>query len=74
MSNPIYQQMQVSNNLNMLSQLKNNPIQFLMSKGLKIPNDLARDPQKIVQYLLNTGQVNQQTYNQAMQIAQGFNK
>ena len=41
----------------------------LLMQRLNIPNSInMNDPQGIVQYLLNSGQVNQNQVNQAMQM------
>lgn len=59
------------NPMAMLSQLKSNPLGFLRQKGFNIPDNIS-DPNAIIQHLMNTGQINQQTYNQARQMAQQF--
>lgn len=56
--------------MQMLSQFKANPVQFLMQKKLNVPSDIANDPQAIINHLLKTGQVNQNQLNQAYQMAQ----
>lgn len=59
--NPLYNEMQ-SNNGNMLQRFR----QFRQNfKG---------DPQQQVQQLLNSGRVSQSQYNQAVQIAQQFQR
>lgn len=52
--------------LYMYQQLRQNPMQ-LLSKRFNIPPNL-NDPQQIIQYLLNSGQVSQNQINQVMQI------
>ena len=59
------------NPMAMLNQLKANPLGFLRQKGFNIPDNVS-DPNAIIQHLMNTGQINQQTYNQARQMAQQF--
>ena len=59
-------------NINPLALLRQNPLQMLMQKGFKIPNNVGNDPNAIIQYLLNTGQVSQEQYNQAVQMAKTF--
>ena len=60
----------MNNNLmSMLQQLQSNPVQFLMQRRMNIPQNIAGDPNAIVQHLLNTGQITQQQYNQAAQMA-----
>lgn len=47
----------MSNAINMMTQFKSNPSQFLSQK-FNVPSDL-NDPQKILQHLLDTNQVTQ---------------
>ena len=64
MSNPIFNSIGGGNNLlTQLNQLRSNPVQFLMNRRLNIPDNLNGNPQGIVQHLLNTGQMSQETYN-----------
>lgn len=52
--------------MNLYNQMRQNPMQML-SKRFNLPQDMA-DPNEIIQYLLNTGQVTQSQVNQAMQM------
>lgn len=54
----------------MANQLKSNPMSMLGQFG--IPQDIANNPQAIVQNLMNRGVINQNQYNQAMQMAKNF--
>ncbi len=56
-----------NNILGMFNALMNNPVQFLMQRGLNLPQNMT-DPQQIVQHLLNSGQISQDQVNQAMQM------
>lgn len=56
----------MNNILNMLSQLRSNPAQIL-SQRFNVPQNI-NNPQDIIQYLLNSGQVSQDQVNQAMQM------
>lgn len=73
MSNPIYQQMQKPNPMQMLQQIKSNPAAFLRQVGVNVPANL-NDPNAIIQHLLNSGQVSQQRYEQARRMAEQFRK
>lgn len=75
MSNPLYQQMGGNrmNPMQMLQQLKQNPVGFLRQAGVNIPANL-NDPNAIIQHLLNSGQVSQQRYEQARRMAEQFRK
>ena len=75
MANPFYSafnQPSGNNIFQMLHQLRSNPAQFLMSRGLNIPQNITNDPQAIMQYLLSTGKINQQQVNEAYQNAMMF--
>lgn len=65
----------INNNiLGMLQQLQSNPM-ALLSQKFKIPQDLdVKDPNAIIQHLMNTGQVSQQAYNNARNMAMTFKK
>lgn len=52
--------------MNMYKQMCNNPVQFL-SKRFNIPQNVnTQNPNDILQYLLNSGQVSQTQVNRAM--------
>ena len=52
--------------MNLFQQLQQNPMQ-LLSRRFNIPQNInMQNPNDIIQYLLNTGQVNQIQVNQAM--------
>lgn len=61
-------QNQQMNPMQMVQQLRSNPLQFLQKAGYKVPQNL-NDPNAIIQHLMNTGQVSQQRYEQARQMA-----
>lgn len=56
----------MNNILNLLTQLQNNPMRVL-SQRFNLPQNV-NNPQDIIQYLLNSGQVTQDQVNQAMQM------
>lgn len=58
----------MNNILGLLQGLKQNPVQTLLSANLNIPQNIANNPQAIIQHLLNTGQITQNQVNQAMQL------
>ena len=62
------------NILQMLAQLKSNPMAILKRYG--VPQDIANDPNAVIQHLMNNGVVSQAQYNNAVNMAQnmGFNK
>ena len=69
MNNP----MMGMNPIQMIQQLKANPIQFLQRAGFNVPNNL-NDPNAIIQHLMNSGQISQQRYEQARQMAAQFRR
>lgn len=56
--------------MQMLQQLKSNPMSVL--GGLGIPQNIAGDPQAVIQNLMNSGRISQDQYNQAMQMAKNM--
>lgn len=67
--NPLYQKMNQNNPLNMVHEIKNNPAQFLATRGVNIPNGM-NNPNDILNHLMSTGKVSQGRYNQAVSMAQ----
>lgn len=56
-----------------LLQLRQNPSQVLRQAGFNVPANL-NDPNAIIQHLMNSGQVTQQRYEQARQMAAQFRR
>lgn len=56
--------------MQMFNQMKQNPMAIL-SQRFNLPQNL-KDPKEIVQHLLNSGQINQQQVDQAMQMKKQF--
>ena len=69
-NNPIGQ----NNMAQMLSQIKSNPVQFLVSRRLNVPQNMMNDPNAIINHLLQTKQVSQSQVNQAYQMAGQFRR
>lgn len=61
------------NPMQMLQQLRQNPMQFLKQAGYNVPDNLT-SPNDIIQHLMNSGQVSQQRYEQARQMAARFKR
>ena len=61
------QKPQQSNPMQMLQQLRSNPVSMLKQAGYNIPEGM-NNPQQMVNYLLQSGQVPQARYQQAMQM------
>lgn len=79
MSNPLFNVLGGGSNpiqilMSQVNQIRNNPMQFFMSRKLNVPENISNDPQAIVQHLLNTGQMTQAQYNKLQsQISQIMN-
>ena len=72
--NPLFQALGNAGGMNpmqMLAQLKQNPLGMLRQAGLNVPNNIT-NPQAIIQHLMNSGQISQQQLTQAQQAAQNF--
>lgn len=63
----------MNNPMQMLQMLQQNPAQMLRQAGLNIPAGM-NDPNAIIQHLMNSGQVSQERYNQARQMAAQFRR
>ena len=63
----------MTNPLQMIQQIRSNPMQFLKQAGFNVPDNL-NDPNAIIQHLMNSGQVSQERYEQARQIAAQFRR
>lgn len=72
MANPLFGMLGGQNPMQMLMQLKQNPLSLLQKVGFNIPTNLS-SPQQIVEHLTKTGQINQAQLNHAQQMAQMFN-
>ena len=59
------------NPMQMLAQLKSNPMALLRQAGFNVPQNVS-NPQAIIQHLMNSGQVSQAQLNQAQQMARNF--
>ena len=61
------------NPMQMLQQLQQNPTQMLRQAGLNVPDNLS-SPNDIIQHLMSSGQVSQDAYNRARQMAAQFRR
>lgn len=59
--------------LQMVQSIQQNPVQFLQSRGFNIPQNI-NDPNSIIQYLMNTGQVTQDQYQNVRRMMQPYMK
>ena len=70
---PFGSNMPQMNPMQMLQQLRQNPVQMLRQAGLNVPDNLT-SPNDIIQHLMNSGQVSQDAYNRARQMAAQFRR
>lgn len=63
----------MNNPLQMIQMLRSNPMQMLRQAGYNIPDNI-NDPNAIIQHLMNSGQVSQERYNMARQMAAQFRR
>ena len=61
-------------NLDQLNQIRQDPIGAAKRSGFNIPDNLADDPQAMVNHLLQTGQISNQKIQWIMQMVQRFAK
>lgn len=57
---------------NFMSQLQNfmkNPSQAILQSGIGIPKEYISDPNKAIQFLMDSGRISQQQYHQARMMA-----
>lgn len=47
---------------NQFNNFMKNPFQFLLQRKINIPQEYANNPQGAIQYLMSTGQMSQQTF------------
>lgn len=50
-------------------QMRNNPAQYVMQR-MNVPQNMANDPDAIIQNMMSNGQLSQAQYNAARQTAQ----
>lgn len=71
MPSNVFQSLQKPNPmLQQFGQFQHNPLQFLMSRNIQIPQEFQNDPHGAVQYLLNSGRMTQDQFNRLSQMAQ----
>jgi len=69
MPNNLFNSTQNNNIFNEFSRFQKNPMQYLVDRKINIPKECLNDPREAVQYLLNSGQMSQESLNQLMQKA-----
>lgn len=64
MANRLYEEQMNQGMMGQFSNFMRNPMQFLLQRRINIPNEYANNPEGAVQYLLNSGQMSQETLTQ----------
>ena len=63
------------NIMQMVQQLKANPMQFIMQRHMNLPQSVnVNDPNAILNYLVQSGQIDQNRINQAYQMANSLGR
>jgi len=70
MGSPLFEEQQKNDLQAQFNQFTQNPLQFLASNNVNIPQQLANNPRGAVQNLLNSGKMSQGQLNYFMQTAQ----
>ena len=83
MSNSLFNQLQnsksqttnsqMSNPMQLLQSLRQNPVEVLRQRGFSVPDGMT-NPNQIIQHLMSSGQINQNRLAQAQQMAMGFKR
>lgn len=63
MANQIYEQLNKQNPQSEYGNFMQNPFQYLLNKRINIPTEYQNDPHSAVQYLISSGQMNQNAFN-----------
>ena len=62
------------NPLNEFQSFMSNPIQFMAQRKLNIPQQYLNDPNGAIQYLMNSGRITQDQYNEAVNMSNQLQK
>lgn len=62
----------MANMMQKFNQFRQNPVGALMGMGFNVPQHLQNNPEGIVNYLRNSGQMTDEQFNQFSQMAQQF--
>ena len=54
----------MQNMLGQFRQFMGNPMGYVMQKNMGIPQEYMKNPDEAIQYLMNTGKLTQQQYNE----------
>lgn len=64
----------INNLMGLYQAFMQNPLGFFTQNKINVPKNMMNDPNAIIDYLMNSGTVNQQTYNMAQQMFRQYYK
>ena len=62
----------IANLIQKFNQFRQNPLSALMSTGIQFPDNIQGNPEAMVNYLRNSGQMSEDQFNQYSQLAGQF--
>ena len=62
----------VSDLIQKFNRFRQNPLGALLSSGVNVPQNVGNNPEAIVNYLRNSGQMSEEQFNQLNQMANQF--
>lgn len=62
----------ISNLFQLFSRFRQNPVGALMGMNINVPQNIQNNPEAIVNYLRNSGQMTEEQFNQMSQMANQF--
>lgn len=62
----------IANLIRKFNQFRENPLGALMSTGVNIPSNIGNNPEAMVNYLRNSGQMNDNQFSELKQMAEQF--
>lgn len=66
--------MNIQNMMGQFQGFMQNPMQFMLQRKLNIPQQYLNDPNAAIQYLMNSGKLSQEQYNQAVSMSSQLQK
>lgn len=70
MANPLFNEQVQKGFMTQFGNFMKNPMEFLISRKINLPQQFANDPHGAIQHLLNSGQMTQEQLNSLTQTAQ----
>lgn len=70
MANPLFNEQVQKGFMTQFGNFMKNPMEFLISRKINLPQQFANDPHGAIQHLLDSGQMTQEQLNSLTQTAQ----